>query len=254
MSAAVAVHGLSIGWGDVTLIEDITFDIARGEIFGILGGSGSGKSTLLRYLAGLERPVKGDIDVGGAGPPDLGRGRPTAGVMFQDGALFGSMTILENTELPLKEWTGLSAGAIEIVARSKLRLVGLEAAADKLPAEVSGGMMKRAAIARALALDPRIVFFDEPQAGLDPVTAAGLDDLIVTLSRMTLLTVVMVTHQLDSIYRTLDRCLLLDAKSKGVIATGDPRELRRSDDQRVREFFNPGSKAKDRSWQPPPTT
>ena len=254
MSAAVAVHGLSIGWGEVTLIEDITFDVAPGEIFGILGGSGSGKSTLLRYLAGLERPIKGDIDVAGVGPPDLDRGPPNAGVMFQDGALFGSMTILENIELPLKEWTRLSAGAIEIIARSKLRLVGLEAAADKLPAEVSGGMTKRAAIARALALDPRIVFFDEPQAGLDPVTAAGLDDLIVTLSRMTQLTVVMVTHELDSIYRTVDRCLLLDAPSKGVIATGDPRELRRSGDQRVHEFFNPGTKAKERSWQPPPTT
>jgi phospholipid/cholesterol/gamma-HCH transport system ATP-binding protein len=254
MSAAVTVHGLSIGWGDVTLIENISFEVAPGEIFGILGSSGSGKTTLLRYLAGLETPMEGDIDIAGAGPPDLERGLPIVGVMFQDGALFGSLTVLENTELPLQEWTALGADAIEIIARSKLRLVGLEAAADKLPAEVSGGMTKRAAIARALALDPRIVFLDEPQAGLDPVTVAGLDDLIVTLARMTELTVVMVTHELDSIYRTIDRCLLLDAKSRSVIATGDPRELRSSGDPRVHEFFNPGTNAKERSWQPARTT
>jgi phospholipid/cholesterol/gamma-HCH transport system ATP-binding protein len=254
MSAAVTVQGLSIGWGDVTLIEDISFEVTPGEIFGILGRSGSGKSTLLRYLCGLESPLKGDIDVAGAGPPDLDRGLPIAGVMFQDGALFGSMTVLENIELPLQEWTALGADAIEIVARAKLRLVGLEAAADKFPAEISGGMTKRAAIARALALDPRIVFLDEPQAGLDPPTVGELDELIVTLSRMTQLTVVMVTHELDSIYRTIDRCLLLDATSRGVVAIGDPRELRSSSDQRVREFFNAGAKTEERSWRPAPTT
>jgi phospholipid/cholesterol/gamma-HCH transport system ATP-binding protein len=255
MSAAVSVHDLSIGWGEVTLIEGITFEVAPGEIFAILGGSGSGKSTLLRYLIGLERPNKGgEVDVAGSGAPDLARGFPPYGVMFQQGALFGSMTVLENVALPLREWTGLEADAIGAIARSKLHLVGLEAAANNLPAEISGGMTKRAAIARALALDPQLVFFDEPQAGLDPVTAAGLDDLIVTLARTSQLTVVMVTHELESIFRVVDRCLLLDKRSKRVVAIGDPRELRGSSDPRVHDFFNPGSKGKERSWRPPPTT
>jgi phospholipid/cholesterol/gamma-HCH transport system ATP-binding protein len=252
--SAVAVHGLSIGWGDVTLIENITFDVATGEIFAILGGSGSGKSTLLRYLVGLESPTKGEIDIAGHGAPDLDRGVPPFGVMFQQGALFGSMTVVENAALPLQQWTTLGSSAIDVIARSKLRLVGLEAAGDKLPAEISGGMTKRAAIARALALDPEIVFLDEPQAGLDPVTAAALDDLIVTLARSTRLTVVMVTHELGSILRITDRCMLLDQPSKGVLAIGDPRELRQSSDLRVHEFFNPGSKGKERSWRPAPTT
>ena len=252
--SAIAVHGLSIGWGDVTLVENITFEVAPGEIFAILGGSGSGKSTLLRYLVGLERPMKGDVDIAGGGAPDLDRGVPPFGVMFQQGALFGSMTVLENAALPLEQWTKLGADAIDVIARSKLRLVGLEAAGDKLPAEISGGMTKRAAIARALALDPEIVFLDEPQAGLDPVTAAALDDLVVTLARTTQLTVVMVTHELGSILRIADRCLLLDKKTKGVLAVGDPRDLRSSADPRVHDFFNPGSKGKERSWRPPPTT
>jgi phospholipid/cholesterol/gamma-HCH transport system ATP-binding protein len=254
MSAVVAVRGLSIGWGDVTLVEDITFEVSPGEIFAILGGSGSGKSTLLRYLVGLEKPVKGDIDVAGRGAPDLDRGLPPFGVMFQDGALFGSMTVLENTELPLKEWTTLGTASVEVVARSKLHLVGLEAAADKLPAEISGGMVKRAAIARALALDPPLVFLDEPQAGLDPVTAAGFDDLIATLVRTSRLTVLMVTHELESIFRIADRCLLLDKDSKSVIAIGDPRELRQATDPRVHDFFTPRSKERKRSWLPAPTT
>jgi len=251
--SAVAVRGLSIGWGDETLIEDITFDVAAGEIFAILGGSGSGKSTLLRYLVGLEQPTKGEIDVAGAGPPDLDRGMPPFGVMFQEGALFGAMTVLENIALPLERWSGLGPQDINVIARSKLQLVELEAAADKLPAELSGGMTKRVSIARAIALDPKIVFLDEPQAGLDPVTAAELDDLIVTLARMTQLTVVMVTHELSSILRIVDRCLMLDKESGRVLAIGDPRELRESDDPRVHDFFNPGLKGKDHSWRPPRT-
>jgi phospholipid/cholesterol/gamma-HCH transport system ATP-binding protein len=254
MNAAVSVRDLSIGWGDRTLIEHITFDVAPGEIFGILGGSGSGKSTLLRYLIGLERPTQGTVDVAGGGAPDLDRGLPPFGVMFQNGALFGSMTVLENAALPLEEWTALGPDAIAVIARSKLRLVGLEGAADKLPAEISGGMTKRASIARALSLDPQIVFLDEPQAGLDPVTAADLDDLIVTLARSSALTVVMVTHELESILGIVDRCLLLDKASRGVAQIGDPRELRTSSDPRVHEFFNPRSRGKERSWQPAPIT
>jgi phospholipid/cholesterol/gamma-HCH transport system ATP-binding protein len=251
----VAVRELSIGWGAVTLIEKISFDVGRGEIFAILGGSGSGKSTLLRYLVGLAVPEQGEIDIVGRGPPDLGRGLPPFGVMFQQGALFGSMTVLENVALPLEEWTTLTPDAISVIARYKLRLVELQEAADKVPAELSGGMTKRAAIARALALDPRLVFFDEPSAGLDPASAAELDDLILTLARTTHVSVVMVTHELDSVYRIADRCLVLDKPSKSVVAIGDPRALRDSEDPRVREFFNPGSMHERRpAWQPVPTT
>jgi phospholipid/cholesterol/gamma-HCH transport system ATP-binding protein len=251
---AVAVRGLTIGWGDVTLIEDISFSVAPGEIFAILGGSGSGKSTLLRYLIGLETPAKGEIDVAGHGAPDLDSGLPPFGVMFQGGALFGSMTVLENVTLPLEEWTRLPIADIDVIGGAKLRLVGLGDAANKLPAEISGGMTKRAAIARALALDPSIVFFDEPAAGLDPVTALELDELIVTLARSSDLTVLMVTHELGSVFRVADRCLLLDKQTRSVLALGDPRVLRDSDDPRIREFFDPESRGKERPWRPAQTT
>jgi phospholipid/cholesterol/gamma-HCH transport system ATP-binding protein len=251
---ALSVHDLTIAAGGVDLVEGITFTVARGEIFAILGGSGSGKSTLLRFLVGLEWPTKGDISVEGRGPPDLLGGLPPFGVMFQGGALFGSLTVLENVELPLHQWTTLSAEAVRAIASAKLHLVGLGDAADKLPAELSGGMTKRAAIARALALDPPLVFLDEPSAGLDPLTAVGLDDLIVTLARSSDLTVVIVTHELPSIFRIVDRCIVLDRPSRRVIAAGDPRTLRQSDDPRVRSFFDPEARGKERSWRPAPTT
>jgi phospholipid/cholesterol/gamma-HCH transport system ATP-binding protein len=206
-------------------------------VFAILGGSGAGKSTLLRYLIGLEQPKAGSIDVAGRGPPDLDDGMPPFGVMFQGGALFGSMSVVDNVALPLVEWARLELAAARAVATAKLRLVGLDAAATKLPSELSGGMKKRAAIARALAVDPPIVFLDEPSAGLDPITAAELDDLITTLARAMKLTVVLVTHELESIYRVARRCVLLDKDAKGVIAEGAPKELRDSDDARVRAFF-----------------
>ena len=254
MNPAVAVRGLSIGRDGVTFVEDITFDVARGEIFAILGGSGSGKSTLLRFLVGLEVPEKGEIDIDGSGAPDLDRGLPPFGVMFQQGALFGSMTVLDNVALPLEQWTTLEPTAIDVIARYKLRLVELQEAANKLPAELSGGMVKRAAIARALALDPSLVFLDEPSAGLDPTTAAELDELILTLTRTTGITIVMVTHELESVFRVADRCLLLDRQSKSVLAVGDPRKLQNSDDPRIRGFFHPGSKGRRASWQLAPTT
>lgn len=238
----IQVKGLSIGWGDVVLQRDLTFDVQRGEVFGILGGSGAGKSTLLRFLIGLEQPLQGEIDIAGRGFPDLEAGLPPFGVMFQAGALFGSLTVGENVSLPLDEWTDLPDDAIAAIARAKLKLVGLDKAADKFPAELSGGMKKRAAIARALALDPELVFLDEPSSGLDPVMAADLDELISTLSKSLGLTVVLVTHELASIARVANRIVMLDREAKTIIATGDPRELCNSQDPRVSDFFNRRSK------------
>ncbi len=238
----VDVRGLTIGWGDVILQKDLTFDIKRGEVFAILGGSGAGKSTLMRFLIGLERPMAGEIDIAGSGFPDLEAGLPPFGVMFQAGALFGSLTVGENVSLPLEEWTDLPDDAIAAIASAKLRLVGLHGAADKFPAELSGGMKKRAAIARALALEPELVFLDEPSAGLDPIMAADLDELISTLSKSLGLTVVLVTHELASIARIANRVVMLDKDAKTSIAIGDPRELRDSDDPRVSDFFNRKSK------------
>jgi phospholipid/cholesterol/gamma-HCH transport system ATP-binding protein len=235
---ALEVNELAIGWGDEVLAEGLAFHVDRGEVFAILGGSGSGKSTLLRFLVGLEEPMRGEIDLLGRGRPDLERGLPPFGVMYQNGALFGSMTTLENVALPLEEWTDLPPPAVASIARAKLRLVGLEGAGDKLPAELSGGMTKRAAIARALALDPPIVFLDEPGSGLDPITSTEIDDLVLTLARAMSLSVVLVSHEIESVLRIADRCILLHKDARGIIAQGDPRELAESDDARVRDFFN----------------
>ncbi len=235
----IEVTGLSMGWGDVTLQENASFRVDRGDVFAILGGSGCGKSTMLRYLVGLDPPLKGEISILGKGPPNLDAHRPPYGVMFQSGALFGSMTVGENIALQLDEWTDLPHEAVNAVVKAKLRLVGLEAAEDKFPSEISGGMKKRAAIARAMALEPELIFLDEPSAGLDPVSAAELDDLILTLNRVLGLTVVIVTHELASIFKIASRCIMLDKASKSIIADGDPRKLRdESKDPRVHDFFN----------------
>jgi len=234
----ITVTDLTMGWGDDNILERQSFDVERGEVFAILGRSGCGKSTLLRYLTGLDEPRGGSVLFDGLGPPRMEVGRPTHGVMFQSGALFGSMSVGENLALPLVEWTDLPADAVSAIVRGKLRLVGLEGAEHKQPAELSGGMRKRAAIARAMALEPTVLFLDEPSAGLDPVTAAELDELILALCKGLGVTVVLVTHELESIFKIATRCILLHRESKSIIARGDPRALRDGGGPEARRFFN----------------
>lgn len=234
----ISVRGLSVGYADRILLENADFDVEHGDVFVILGGSGCGKSTLLRHLIGLETPRAGSIHIAGIGAPRLLGNAPEYGVMFQSGALFGSLTVGENVAFALQEWTDLPEPAIDAIVKAKLALVGLDGAEDKLPAEISGGMKKRAAIARAMAFEPSLLFLDEPSAGLDPVSAAQLDDLIMVLNRALGLTVVMVTHELPSILKVGKSCIMLDKETRSIIARGDPRELgRTSQDPRVRQFF-----------------
>lgn len=245
----IRVDNVSQRFGARLIFRDVSFTVAPGEVFVILGGSGCGKSTLMNQMIGLLPPTSGTIEISGhqiTGP--TGRaGRSAAqrefGVMFQSGALFGSMTLLENVMLPLEMFTDLPPDGRAAVARVKLGLVGLGDAADLLPAEISGGMAKRAGIARAMALDPPLLFLDEPSAGLDPVTSAGLDRLILDLRKDLGATFVVVTHELASILAIADRCIMLDAgafsDAGGVIAEGDPRALRdNSALPKVRAFFH----------------
>jgi phospholipid/cholesterol/gamma-HCH transport system ATP-binding protein len=240
----ITVDELRIGWGTRVLLEHLSFEVARGATFAILGGSGSGKSTLLRYLIGLEQPKAGKIDIAGIGEPHRYEGTPRFGVLFQSGALFGSMTLAENLALPLTTWTSLRSNVVRELCQAKLELVGLGAFAEHLPGEISGGMKKRAGIARALMLEPELLFFDEPSAGLDPITAVELDHLIITLSRSLGITVVIVSHELPSIFMVADSCIVLDAATKGIVARGDPRKLR--DDSEipfVHNFFTRSARA-----------
>ena len=235
----IAVDGLAIGWGERTLMRDVTFDVPAGDVFAILGGSGCGKSTLLRNLIGLETPMAGRVRIRGVEGAGGEGGPPPFGVLFQSGALFGSMTVGENVALPLREWTALDDASIDAVVTAKLALVGLGGFEHHLPSEISGGMKKRAGIARSLALDPPIIFLDEPSAGLDPVSSVELDHLIRTLSDALGVTTVIVTHELHSIFAIVKHCIVLDRDAKGIIARGDPRELRdRSTDPRVSRFLN----------------
>ncbi|MGK7866502.1 ABC transporter ATP-binding protein [Falsiroseomonas sp. E2-1-a20] len=241
--AVIEARDLTARFGSNTLFEHVSFDVQRGEVFVILGGSGCGKSTLLKLMIGLVPPAAGRVGILGTDVWSTeGEGRldllKRIGVMWQQGALFGSQTLLENVEMPLAEHTTLPPDARGEVARAKLGLVGLSEAAARLPSEVSGGMLKRAGIARALALDPAILFLDEPSAGLDPITSAGLDELIRDLSRSLGTTFVVVTHELASILAIGDRCIMLDKEAKGMIAEGDPRELRdHGTHPTVRAFF-----------------
>ena len=235
----IRVRDLRVGWADQVLLSAASFEVERGDVFVILGGSGCGKSTLLRYLIGLEAPSVGTISIAGIGAPRLEGAAPEYGVMFQAGALFSSMTVGENVGFALQEWTELPADAIEAIVKAKLALVGLEGAESRLPAELSGGMRKRAAIARAMAFEPSLLFLDEPSAGLDPVSAAELDELIIALNRGLGLTVVMVTHELESLFKVGKNCIMLDKDSKSIIARGSPEQLKaESRDARVLQFFH----------------
>jgi phospholipid/cholesterol/gamma-HCH transport system ATP-binding protein len=239
--AAIAVRNLRVKYGEREILHGISFQIQAGETLVILGGSGSGKSTLLRTLVGLEQPSSGEIWMRGKNITAMSRAdrdelRKKTGMSFQGGALFGSMSVGENVALPLREHTPLDQSTIDIMVRLKLDQVGLSGFENYMPAQLSGGMKKRAAIARALAMDPEILFFDEPSAGLDPIIAAGIDELILKLKKAFRITIVVVTHELASAYLIADRMILLD---KGVIvADGTTKELQESKTPRVRQFLD----------------
>lgn len=240
----IVVENLTARFGDHVVFERVSFEVRRGEVLVVLGGSGCGKSTLMKHLIGLYRPYTGrvlidGIDVNTDNLKDLERLRRKIGVAFQSGALFGSMTLAENVALPLMGYTDLSLPEIEALVRLKLALVGLAGYDNHLPAELSGGMQKRAGLARAMALDPEVLFFDEPSAGLDPVTGAGLDILIQNLNTGLGTTMVVVTHELPSIFAIAHRVIMLDKEARGIIAEGDPHKLKeQATDPRVFNFFN----------------
>lgn len=245
---AVEADGIDCGYGEEPILRDLSFSVRRGEIFFVIGGSGCGKSTLLRHLIGLNRPSAGDVrffgdsflDADAVHRRDLLR---RFGVLYQGGALWSSLTLLENVALPLEEYTTLSARERAELAAFKLSQVGLAGYESYYPAEISGGMKKRAGLARALALDPQIVFFDEPSAGLDPITSRKLDELILQIRELLGTTCIVVSHELDSIFSIADRVLMLDKAARGAIALGDPRELAvASPDERVRDFLSRGAR------------
>ena len=244
--ARISVRDLTMAYGDFVIQRDLTFTIGRGDIFVIMGGSGCGKSTLLRHLIGLKRPAQGQVlygnqDFWAANEEDRDRLKRTFGVLYQSGALWSSMTLAENVALPLEEHTRLSTPEIREVVSLKLALVGLAGFEEFYPSEISGGMRKRAGLARAMAFDPDILFFDEPSAGLDPVSSRLLDDLIVELRNSLGSTVVIVTHELASIFTVGTNSVFLDSETRTMIAQGHPKWLlEHSEDPKVQRFLRRG--------------
>jgi phospholipid/cholesterol/gamma-HCH transport system ATP-binding protein len=241
---AVSVRNLRMGYGTKVLLQDASFEVNRGEILVILGGSGCGKSSLMKNIIGLYAPMAGDILIDGesivtASSEQRSRLQRKLGIMYQSGALFGSLTVLENVRFPLDEFTNLGLEAKNLTARLLLRQVEMGHAESLMPGELSGGMLKRAGIARAMSLGADILMLDEPSAGLDPITAANLDRTILRLRESLGFTFVVVTHELQSIFNIADRAVMLDPVSRSIIAEGDPKALRdHSTDPRVRQFFN----------------
>jgi phospholipid/cholesterol/gamma-HCH transport system ATP-binding protein len=247
-SAHIEIHDLTMAYGSNVIQRDLNFAIGRGDIFIIMGGSGCGKSTLLRHMVGLKEPARGSVLYDGVSFWDSDNDERSLimrnlGVLYQSGALWSSMTLAENVALPLQEYTNLSQARILEIVSLKLSLVGLAGCEEYYPSEISGGMQKRAGLARAMALDPEILFFDEPSAGLDPISARLLDELILELRESLGATVVVVTHELASIFAIGSNSVFLDPVTKTMIAAGDPKELlHKSDDPRVVEFLTRGEK------------
>jgi phospholipid/cholesterol/gamma-HCH transport system ATP-binding protein len=251
----IKVEELEARYGDTPVLKSINFEIQRGELLAIIGGSGCGKTTLLRHLVGLIPPAGGRISIDGY---DITTGDDAVfqlalrkiGILFQGGALFGSMTLAENVALPIQEYTDLSPEAVNTLVRMKLCSVDLGGYEQHLPSQLSGGMIKRAALARALALNPEILFLDEPTAGLDPVTSAEIEDLILRINHSLGTTVVIVTHSLNIIFKVAHRVIMLDKSVKGIVAQGNPNELKdKSPEPIVRQFFNRQTKASQKlSW------
>jgi len=241
---AICVSHLRMGYGQRVLLDDASFEVQRGEIMVILGGSGCGKSSLMKNIIGLYKPMAGDIQIGGISivnsrPAEKAKLQRSLGVMYQSGALFGSLNVLENVRFPLDQFTDLELAEKNLTARMLLNQVEMAYAEALMPGELSGGMLKRAGIARAMALGCDILLLDEPSAGLDPITAANLDRTILTLRRSLGFTFIVVTHELQSIFNIADRAIMLDPVSRSVIAEGKPADLRdKSTDPRVRQFFN----------------
>lgn len=246
--ARITVRGLTMAFGDFVVMRDLDFTVRNGDVFIIMGGSGCGKSTLLRHMIGLIEPAKGEIFYGEESFTRASAGVREKmlrrfGVLYQSGGLWSSMTLAENVALPLAEFTDLKPAQIREIAALKLALVGLAGFEDYYPAQISGGMQKRAGLARAMALDPDILFFDEPSAGLDPISSRLLDDLILELQASLKTTIVVVTHELASIFAIGSNCVFLDTDTRTMIAQGDPRELRDSHpDPKVRRFLTRGGK------------
>jgi phospholipid/cholesterol/gamma-HCH transport system ATP-binding protein len=233
-----------MGYGELVLLDDASFDVQRGEILVILGGSGCGKSSLMKNIIGLYKPMAGDILIAGrsivrASAAEKARLQRSLGVMYQSGALFGSLTVLENVRFPLDQFTDLTTASKNLAARMLLKLVAMGHAESLMPAELSGGMLKRAGIARAMALGCDILLLDEPSAGLDPITGSNLDETILSLRKHLGFTFVVVTHELQSIFAIADRAVMLDPVTRSIIAQGRPADLKdQSTDPRVRQFFN----------------